>query len=106
MTFLADELCDKLCVAAQTKSRELGDEISFAICDQNGWPKLYLCFGDALVLSTILVPAKPYTAAIPQSTTSSIKKLVAEKDGFPELEKNSYYVYNTDSYFSHQNYFL
>lgn len=31
LTILADELCDKLCIAAQTKSHVLGSKISFAI---------------------------------------------------------------------------
>ena len=33
---LADELCDALCAAAWNKSREVGVDISFAICDESG----------------------------------------------------------------------
>lgn len=88
MTILADELCDKLCIAAQTKSHVLGSKISFAICDQNGLSKLYRRFGDILVLSTILVPAKLYTAAITQSTTSSIKKLSVERGSLKSFQAN------------------
>ena len=33
---LTDELCDKLCAAALEKSKELGIDISFAICDEHG----------------------------------------------------------------------
>lgn len=39
--FLNDELCDKLCAAAQEKSKELGIDISFAIADRHGLPRAY-----------------------------------------------------------------
>lgn len=78
--FLTDELFDKLCAVAQTKSHELGIEISFAICDQNGLPKLYRRFGDILVLSAILVPAKVYTA--------TAKNLAAEGGSLMSLQAN------------------
>lgn len=38
---LTDELCDKLCVAAREKSREVGIDISFAVCDESGLPRVY-----------------------------------------------------------------
>lgn len=56
---LTDETCDMLCKAAQTKSREMGLDISFAIADSNGLPRLFRRFGNALVLSATLVPTKP-----------------------------------------------
>ena len=59
---LTDELCDKLCAAAREKSREAGVDISFAISDENGLPRAYRRYGEALVLSITLVPgvfAKP-----------------------------------------------
>ena len=37
---LTDELCDKLCAAARKKSRELGIDISFAVCDESGLPRV------------------------------------------------------------------
>ncbi len=37
---LTDELCDKLCAAAREKSRELGIDISFAVSDENGLPRV------------------------------------------------------------------
>ena len=52
---LTDELCDRLCAAAREKSRELGIDISFAISDQHGLPRVYRRYGDALVLSITLV---------------------------------------------------
>lgn len=48
---LTDELCDKLCAAAREKSEELGIDISFAVSDKNGLPRVYRRYGDALVLS-------------------------------------------------------
>ena len=50
-----DELCDRLCAAAREKSRELGIDISFAISDKHGLPRVYRRYGDALVLSITLV---------------------------------------------------
>ena len=46
---LTDELCDKLCQAAKEKSQEVGIDISFAVCDENGLPRVYRRYGDALV---------------------------------------------------------
>lgn len=66
---LTDELCDKLCAAAKEKSSELGIDISFAISDSNGLPKVYRRYGEALVLSITLVPGKAYTAAVTQCKT-------------------------------------
>ena len=63
---LTDTLCDRLCAAAREKSRELGVDISFAVCDENGLPRVYRRYGEALVLSITLVPGKAYTAAVTQ----------------------------------------
>ena len=52
---LTDELCDKLCAAAKEKSREIGIDISFAISDENGLPRVYRRYGEALVLSLSLI---------------------------------------------------
>ena len=46
---LTDELCDKLCASAREKSKELGIDISFAISDENGLPRVYRRYGEALV---------------------------------------------------------
>ncbi len=48
---LTDELCDKLCAAAHKKSKEMGIDISFAVSDENGLPRVYRRYGEALVLS-------------------------------------------------------
>lgn len=55
---IADETCDALCRAAREKSLELGIDISFAVVDADGLPRMFRRFGDALVLSATLVPAK------------------------------------------------
>lgn len=75
---LSDETCDILCKAAQDKSREMGLDISFAIADADGLPRLFRRFGDALVLSATLVPNKAYTAAITQTATEDLIPLVVE----------------------------
>ena len=67
--FLNDEICDRLCAAAQDKSKDLGIDISFAIVDRYGLPRVYRRYGDALVLSITLVPGKAYTSAVTQCRT-------------------------------------
>ena len=51
-TILTDNLCDLLCKEAQKKSEQMGLDISFAISDANGLPRLYRRFGEALVLTS------------------------------------------------------
>lgn len=75
---LSDETCEILCKAAQEKSQEMGLDISFAIADADGLPRLFRRFGDALVLSTTLVPAKAYTSAITQTPTGELASYVAD----------------------------
>ena len=67
-----------LCKEAQKKSEQMGLDISFAISDANGLPRLYRRFGEALVLSITLVPNKAYTSAITQLTTEDLADLVVE----------------------------
>lgn len=75
---LTDETCDLLCNAAQEKSRETGLDISFAVADADGLPRRFLHFGDVLVLSATLVPAKAYTSAITQTPIGELVQYVAE----------------------------
>lgn len=75
---LSDNVCDILSNAAKEKSAELGLDISFAIADADGLPRLFRRFGNALVLSTILVPDKAYTAAITMTPTDALAPLVAD----------------------------
>lgn len=75
---LNDETVDALCRMAKQKSSQMGLDISFAVCDADGLPRLFRRFGDALVLSTILVPAKAYTAAITQTPTEDLGPSVAD----------------------------
>lgn len=78
MEVLSDELCDKLCAVAHEKSKELGVDISFAIADRHGLPRVYRRYGDALVLSITLVPGKAYTAAVTQCKTKDVAAVAAE----------------------------
>lgn len=74
---LTDELCDKLTLAAQNKSKELGVEISFAVTDEAGTLRLFRRFGDALPLSVTLVPGKAYTSSVTRAKTEDLTKLVS-----------------------------
>lgn len=85
---LTDELCDKLCHDTHEKSKELGIDISFAICDKHGLPKVYRRFGAALVLSITLVPGKAYTAAVTQNKTSDIAKCTIEGGSLYAIQSN------------------
>lgn len=75
---LTDETVEILCHAAKEKSARMGLDISFAVCDADGLPRLFRRFGDALVLSTILVPAKAYTSAVTQTPTEDLMPFVAD----------------------------
>ena len=75
---LTDELCDRLCAAAREKSREMGLDIGFAVSDENGLPRVYRRYGEALVLSITLVPGKAYTAAVAQCRTKNVAACAAE----------------------------
>lgn len=73
-----EDLCDALSAAALKKSREMNLDISFAIADANGLPRTFRRFGEALVLSTILVPNKAYTAAITQTATKDLAQAAVD----------------------------
>lgn len=85
---LTNELCDKLCNAALEKSKEVGVDISFAIYDENGLPRVYRRYGEALVLSITLVPGKAYTAAITQCTTKDVAAVSAEGQALMAIQTN------------------
>ncbi len=85
---LTDALCDRLCEAAEEKSRELGVDISFAIYDADGLPKVYRRYGEALVLSITLVPGKAYTAAVTQSRTKDVAAAAAEGGSLMAIQTN------------------
>ena len=78
---LTDEICDRLCASAHEKSKEMGISISFAISDENGLPRVYRRYGDALVLSITLVQGKAYTAAVTQCRTKDVAAAAAEGGG-------------------------
>ena len=85
---LTDELCDKLCAAAREKSKEIGIDISFAIYDENGLPRAYRRYGEALVLSITLVPGKAYTSAITQCKTKNVAVAAAEGASLMAIQAN------------------
>lgn len=85
---LTDELCDKLCAAAHEKSEEIGIDISFAISDENGLPRAYRRYGEALVLSITLVPGKAYTSAITQCKTKDLAAYSVEGGSLMEIQTN------------------
>ena len=85
---LTDELCDKLCAAAHEKSKQAGVDISFAIYDENGLPRAYRRYGEALVLSITLVPGKAYTAAVTQCKTKDVAAAAAEGAPLMAIQTN------------------
>lgn len=85
---LTDELCDKLCAAAREKSKEMGIDISFAISDENGLPRAYRRYGEALVLSITLVPGKAYTAAVTQCETKDVAACSGEGGSLMAIQTN------------------
>lgn len=85
---LTDELCDRLCAAALEKSREIGVDISFAVSDENGLPRVYRRYGEALVLSITLVPGKAYTAAVTQCKTKDVAACAAEGGSLMAIQTN------------------
>lgn len=85
---LTDEICDKLCAAAHEKSKELGVDISFAVCDEHGLPRVYRRYGEALVLSITLVPGKAYTAAVTQCKTKDVAACAKEGGNLFAIQTN------------------
>ena len=85
---LTNELCDKLCAAALGKSKEIGIDISFAVYDENGLPRVYRRYGEALVLSITLVPGKAYTVAVTQCKTKDVAAAAAEGQGLMAIQTN------------------
>ena len=85
---LTDELCDRLCAAARDKSRELGIDISFAVSDEHGLPRVYRRYGEALALSVTLVPGKAYTAAVTQCRTKDVAAAAAEGAPLMAIQTN------------------
>ena len=85
---LTDELCDRLCAAAYKKSRALGIDISFAVSDEHGLPRVYRRYGEALALSVTLVPGKAYTAAVTQCRTKDVAGAAAEGAPLMAIQTN------------------
>ena len=74
--------------AAREKAGELGVDISFAVSDENGLPRVYRRFGEVLVLSITLVPGKAYTAAVTQCRTKDLASCAAEGSSLMAIQSN------------------
>ena len=85
---LTNEICDKLCEAALEKSTEMGFDISFAVYDESGLPRVFSRLGGALVLSTTLVPGKAYTSAVTQCKTKDVAKASKEGGSLMAIQTN------------------
>lgn len=70
------------------KSGELEIDISFAVSDENGLPRVYRRYGEALVLSITLVPGKAYTAAVTQCKTKDVSAAAAEGAPLMAIQAN------------------
>lgn len=88
LMYLTNEICDKLCDAALSKSTEMGFSISFAVCDESGLPRVFRRFDDALVLSTTLVPGKAYTSAVTQCKTKDVADAAKEGGSLMAIQTN------------------
>lgn len=86
--YLTDELCQKLTVAAEKASKQMRLDISFAIADESGLPKIFVRFGEALVLSTILVPAKAFTSAVTETATKDLEPWVRSGQPLSGINSN------------------
>ena len=82
---LTDKLCDALSRAALAKSRQLGVDISFAVYDEHGLPRVFRRFGNALVVSTTLVPGQAYTSAVTQASTKAVAQAARENGTLPGI---------------------
>ena len=70
------------------KNKELGIDISFAISDENGLPRAYRRYGEALVLSITLVPGKADTAAVTGCKTKDVASAAAEGAPLMAIQTN------------------
>ena len=66
----------------------MGIDISFAISDKNGLPKVYRRYGEALVLSITLVPGKAYTSAVTQCKTKDVAACSMEGGSLMAIQTN------------------
>lgn len=70
------------------KRVELCIDISFAVCDRHGLPRVYRRYGEALVLSITLVPDKAYTAAVTQCKTKDVAACAKEGGTLMAIQAN------------------
>ena len=85
---LTDELCDRLCAAAREKSRELGIDISFAISDQHGLPRVYRLRRRAGAEHHPGARKGVYAAAVTQCQTKDVAACAAEGASLMAIQTN------------------
>ncbi|UPT36775.1 GlcG/HbpS family heme-binding protein [Pseudomonas amygdali] len=73
--FLTDTLIAKLSDAALQEAKKQGVDISISVVDEKGWPLYFKRYGDAMLVTTVLVPNKAYTAAVLRMPSGDLAKL-------------------------------
>ena len=66
----------------------MGFDISFAVYDESGLPRVFRRFGEALVLSSTLVPGKAYTSAVTQRRTKDVAEAAKEGGSLMAIQTN------------------
>jgi uncharacterized protein GlcG (DUF336 family) len=72
---LTSSLIEKLSDAAYRESQKQGVDISFSVADPAGWPLYFKRNGDAILVTTVLVPNKAYTSAVLRMPSGDLAKL-------------------------------
>lgn len=54
----------KLSEAACQEAKKQGINISISVVDENAWPLYFKRYGEAMLVTTVLVPNKAYTSAV------------------------------------------
>lgn len=78
---LTDSLIAKLSEAAHLESQKQGVDISISVVDEKGWPLYFKRYGDAILVTTVLVPNKAYTSAVLKMPSGDLAELA--KPGAP-----------------------
>jgi len=78
---LSDALIEKLSATAYQESQKQGVDISIAVVDDKGWPLYFKRYGNAMLVTTVLVPNKAYTSAVLKMPSGDLAELT--KPGEP-----------------------
>jgi len=74
-TVLTEAVIDRLSEAAWQEAKKQGVDISVSFVDEKGWPLYFKRYGDAMLITTVLVPNKAYTAAVLRMPSGDLAKL-------------------------------